>query len=1157
MIFSSDEPLPISVPTKASLSTAKARTANGAVVATTGYSEPGDNGAGQYIYHRNGRSLITVDNNVYVNGPGIDDYFELLTLDECKSSQFGAIGDGLVDDLAALQAADAAATAVGAISVTLTPGVYRISANIVFQNHLNILPGARLLPDNGVQVKTVKGFTANLNQHVFDISNGGTFDIEGARQLSAENFGADPSGTTDSTNELNAFLTAAYSHDCGTAYCNGSYITTGTLNIGPARDKIAVTFDSTTDTFTSAAHGLPLNYKVSLTWSALPLTIPSAFSSDVEYYLVNVTTDTFQLSLTPSGSPVLQGTAENGSNIAVTTGRSRTKNYQGAMIVYCQGTFDVGMFFRYNFYVNWKGLVRIFGSETLHEPSYAVRTVTHGVVHNGVNHCYFDGFYTVGFKGHGLFLDGLGIFNYDNTIIDAFSIDCGSCGADDVDGFTVLGTWGTRVDIGSSGSYDQRSTITLSTLPPVSTDGMSMTMLINGRYYDVVDFIRGASTVQLYPWLPFQSLSFDFTTDTFTAIDPNGSAMAHGFALNTVLRLTGTLPPEFSTGVSYYVVNPTTNTFQLSATPSGAAITAADSNGLGINAVLFSGSYKFIFGSGVHIRGSEAAGNTIVHISAIRTGNGLASESLYGPTIGVLQTQVTGVGCSIGLNFEAAMYGLHVARFYGESLNKEHFLLKTGAAYSVNISSFAPAELHKVKTCHAPLLSNLNVPSPSFDGLHGCSLGTPRGLITPSKPINNSERLTGSATLDIGINVDVSYRSDTFTLVLRLWGDTELEKLALIKNLGQDSFKFTMFGTSSTRAPTGTLTVYPPTGWSINGGVADATAVFSGFVAPTTFYGYMDVATKNIHLDPQLNAALERDNHLGTQKSITVDDFGISVQELVKRTTFTELLRTANSLLIGDANEDGSGDADDSSGNHDGTWVGTPAYASAPQYKGKSFVFSGSNAITQPSAAGNLTNNFTVACWVRQAVRTFSQRIVSKRAAPPDHAWELYIDSAGSFAYNDGGGYVGPADAIKVGRWHHVAFVANGANSQLYVDGAAYGSTFNILIVANSELVNWGRIPLGPDSFFIGKLYLCGIWNSVLSAGDIALLYDRTQADVLQDESATTAQLESLTSDANTFNKFEGKSLFNTVTNKPVWALGSAAGDVWVDSTGATVHTPI
>jgi len=54
----------------------------------------------------------------------------------------------------------------------------------------------------------------------------------------------------------------------------------------------------------------------------------------------------------------------------------------------------------------------------------------------------------------------------------------------------------------------------------------------------------------------------------------------------------------------------------------------------------------------------------------------------------------------------------------------------------------------------------------------------------------------------------------------------------------------------------------------------------------------------------------------------------------------------------------------------------------------------------------------------------------------------------------------------------------------------------------------------------------------------------------------TTAQLASLTAQVN-LEKYEGKTVWNTTTGKPVWASGALAADVWVNADGTTAHTPI
>lgn len=56
---------------------------------------------------------------------------------------------------------------------------------------------------------------------------------------------------------------------------------------------------------------------------------------------------------------------------------------------------------------------------------------------------------------------------------------------------------------------------------------------------------------------------------------------------------------------------------------------------------------------------------------------------------------------------------------------------------------------------------------------------------------------------------------------------------------------------------------------------------------------------------------------------------------------------------------------------------------------------------------------------------------------------------------------------------------------------------------------------------------------------------------------STTAALAAVGNAINTTNKATGRMVFNTTTSKPVWAVGATAAALWVDSAGATAHTPV
>jgi len=56
---------------------------------------------------------------------------------------------------------------------------------------------------------------------------------------------------------------------------------------------------------------------------------------------------------------------------------------------------------------------------------------------------------------------------------------------------------------------------------------------------------------------------------------------------------------------------------------------------------------------------------------------------------------------------------------------------------------------------------------------------------------------------------------------------------------------------------------------------------------------------------------------------------------------------------------------------------------------------------------------------------------------------------------------------------------------------------------------------------------------------------------------ATTTQLVDKTNDINTINKFISRAVWNSITNKFVYATGTANTSVWNDAVGALAHTPV
>lgn len=87
-----------------------------------------------------------------------------------SAKDFGALGDGIALDRAALVLADTAGATAGVLFPT---GTYKVESNLTLSSPVTMLPGAKIKPASGVAV-TINGvFDGSLTQH-FDTSAGGS-----------------------------------------------------------------------------------------------------------------------------------------------------------------------------------------------------------------------------------------------------------------------------------------------------------------------------------------------------------------------------------------------------------------------------------------------------------------------------------------------------------------------------------------------------------------------------------------------------------------------------------------------------------------------------------------------------------------------------------------------------------------------------------------------------------------------------------------------------------------------------------------------------------------------------------------------------------------------------------------------------------------------
>lgn len=110
----------------------------------------------------------------------------------------GAVGNGSVDDRAALAASDTTATVNGGI-LYFPQGTYKTSSNLTFSPDVTLwfAPGAKLDPDIGTTI-TIDGAIQETTHEIFDKTAAGSFIIRAGR-LNVKWFGAIGDSTADDT----------------------------------------------------------------------------------------------------------------------------------------------------------------------------------------------------------------------------------------------------------------------------------------------------------------------------------------------------------------------------------------------------------------------------------------------------------------------------------------------------------------------------------------------------------------------------------------------------------------------------------------------------------------------------------------------------------------------------------------------------------------------------------------------------------------------------------------------------------------------------------------------------------------------------------------------------------------------------------------------
>lgn len=178
----------------------------------------------------------------------------------------------------------------------------------------------------------------------------------------------------------------------------------------------------------------------------------------------------------------------------------------------------------------------------------------------------------------------------------------------------------------------------------------------------------------------------------------------------------------------------------------------------------------------------------------------------------------------------------------------------------------------------------------------------------------------------------------------------------------------------------------------------------------------------------------------------------------------------------------GDADANDSTGVHNGTWVGDFGYAAGKVGTG-AFSFNGQSRIEVPNAADLNPENLTLDGWVQLSSTNATFSMVSKgdQYALEVRNGELFFvsrNAAGELSEISGG-------SIKTFEWTHIAATHDGTSRHLYMNGeeVAAGKQAGLFTGDESALVIGSTITKAPN--FTGMADEVQIYGRALTGDEI------------------------------------------------------------------------
>ena len=190
--------------------------------------------------------------------------------------------------------------------------------------------------------------------------------------------------------------------------------------------------------------------------------------------------------------------------------------------------------------------------------------------------------------------------------------------------------------------------------------------------------------------------------------------------------------------------------------------------------------------------------------------------------------------------------------------------------------------------------------------------------------------------------------------------------------------------------------------------------------------------------------------------------------------------------------------AHDSWSNHDGQYVGTPAYSSGKIGPGLRFGTPGEGVRVADASALNVgTGDFSVDAWILTTSPAPYSPILSKFEAGSNRGWAVWVDHGNRLAARLGDGtasdYPSGPQTIADGSWHHMAVTVDRDDTsgvKFYLDGNRIGagnptSRSGTVSNASDVRIGGGYAATGDPVFFSGTLDEVRLYRRALTLREV------------------------------------------------------------------------